>query len=315
MDVRVIEDFTIAINFLKSTFSSPTHWPDWNLIVSEYFNTFFYYLGAFENEKLVGICPVHELKTKRNLLTKRHSGHFQYIPYGSWIFSEPTNISLKSIPSGYRVLNSIQTLPVIPEFNALYHQKGLVEKQTLLIDLANTKDFIWSNFINSKRRNMIRKAQTSGIKLVTAKAVADINAFYKLYINASQRLGLGTLPEGLFHKLFFESKNIELNLFLAYFNNVQVANIAVLSDKNYSFYWLGNNLVPTENFGQGELLQWEAINHLKAKGCKYYDLCVVDAVKLPHIYTFKKGFSNKATSLYYYKSSSFYYKLLNRLIK
>lgn len=31
------QDFQLVEQFLTNNFSSPTHWPDWNLVISKYF--------------------------------------------------------------------------------------------------------------------------------------------------------------------------------------------------------------------------------------------------------------------------------------
>jgi len=64
-------NWDVVIDFLRLNFSSPTHWPDWNLIVNKHFNTEFFYFCAYENKELVGICPVHKKKGNIFLLSVR----------------------------------------------------------------------------------------------------------------------------------------------------------------------------------------------------------------------------------------------------
>ena len=69
--------------FLRDTFSSPTHWPRWNRLVSRYHKTDFYYFGLSDGDRLLAVFPVHEVRA--GMLTGLFSGQFHYIPYGGWL--------------------------------------------------------------------------------------------------------------------------------------------------------------------------------------------------------------------------------------
>jgi hypothetical protein len=309
-----IDDFSIVCNFLAENFSSPTHWPDWNLIVSEHYKTNFYYFGAYDGGKLLGIYPVHEVGIKKGILLKQFSGHFMLIPNGGWIFTQKRRTSLNEIPKHWNTLISLYSLPILPEFNVNYTSVKTKTNTTLIVKLDRDLDEIWSESVKSKRRNMIRKAQARNIKIKQAQTQQDVIDFYKLYKISTDRLKMNSLPISLFFDLFSNPKNIKIDLLMAFADGTQVANMAMIYDKNYSIYWLGNTISETPNNGQGDLLQWEAIKRAKEAGCKYYDLCFIDEVKLPHIYRFKSGFSNQKEDVISYKRSSFLFKALNRMI-
>ena len=92
-------------------------------------------------------------------------------------------------------------------------------------------------------------------------------------------------------------------------------HIIIAYDKNYSFYWLGNNNNNIPNLGQNELLQWEAIKKMKTAGCPYYDLCFIEKERLPHIYKFKKGFTKNEVSIPLIIVNPLLYKIVNKLNK
>ena len=80
-------------------------------------------------------------------------------------------------------------------------------------------------------------------------------------------------------------------------------------------YYKGASLFETKNVGQGELLQWEAIKWAKNRGVKYYDLCVLDSDRLPHIAKFKMGFSMQLLSFEVFTKRSLSFRILNRIRK
>lgn len=312
LNIKKVSNHSIINSFLKENFSSPTHWPDWNILIMKYFKTTFYYIGAYKKKELIGICPVHEVAHKK-FLKQKLSGQIYMIPNGGWIFSTPTNINKNFFPTGW--FKSFQTfsLPSLPEFNGHFNF-NTEEKQTLIIDLAQNLDNIWETSINSKRRNMIRKAQKEGIKIESLSMKEGIEAFYPLYYESAIRYTKEPLKQSFFRELILGSPNISLDIWAAYQDNIQLANIGIISDKNYSIYWLGNNSHEVKNFGQGDLLQWHAIKEMQAKKCRYYDLCYIEPERLPRIYKFKKGFSHKVHQVKLYHKKPFTFKLANKIV-
>lgn len=308
-EYKKIKKFDIVIQFLSHNFSSPTHWPEWNLLVSRHYETDFYYFGLFEKEELIGICPVHEVKTR--FLRNIYSGQFHYIPFGGWIFSEEVEVNRKLIPVNSPSSFQSFSLPLLPEYNQKVKKAKFFK--TLVIDLRDEIDSIWKEQLDSKRRNMIRKAEKNSITLCYTQE--DFNSFYNIYRQSAERTNLPLLKKEFFGELFLSSKNIGFEVISAQKENHTLANVVIAYDKNYSIYWLGNSADGAPNLGQGELLQWEAIKRMKMKGCTYYDLCYIEKERLPHIYKFKKGFSTNEVLIPYIQQKTCLFRVINRIQK
>jgi hypothetical protein len=298
-----------AEGFLLKNFSSPTHWPDWNLLVSKYNNTSFYYWGLFEKGTLIGICPIHETKT--GLLKNLYSGQFHLIPNGGWLLNREFTLNPSDFPLSHNSKFECFTLPQIKEFGVKY-TKFTKLNHTLLLDLRQEEDEIWKKSINAKRRNMIRKAKKNGVSV--KKDEINLANFYSVYSMANERYGLSSLPLDFFKELQ-ESKNVRFIPMLAYYNDSPYGALGLIYDKDYAFYWLGASVENSENMGQGDLLQWEAIKHSQENGCKYYDLCYIEKEKLPHIYEFKRGFAKTEVQIPYLNRKKLFFKVLNKLQK
>lgn len=311
MQIRKETNFSIIFEFLERNFSPPTHWPDWNVVVSKFYNTNFFYYTAYEQDNLIGICPIHE--TRNGFLKTLHSGQLHFIPNGGWIFKKNTIVDESFFPLKSTQMSQGFSLPVIENFNVSYNLKYQKKYWTLLIDLKNDTDYIWENDINSKRRNMIRKAEKSGVK-VKLYDKSNLFEFYNFYKESSEKNNLNFLSMDFFTKLFANSYNINFDILWAHIKNKFLGAVVVVYNKNYSFYWLGISEKNTPNLGQGDLLQWEAIKRMKGYGCRYYDLCYIDKEKLPHIYKFKKGFSKTEVPIIYYLKKSIYYRVMNKII-
>ena len=300
-------DFNVVTSFLTSNFSSPTHWPDWNLIVSQHYNTKFFYFLAYEEDQLVGICPIHEEKKK--VLTARNSGQHYFIPFGGWIFSEKNSFDFGLFKNTLTLKYALNTLPILEDFNVTYKGESSY-RETLVTSLDKPIDDVWTQDVHSKRRNMVRKK--SGI---TIRVDNDVDLFYEHYKSANERYNIGVQPKAFFIDLFQNVKNFKIEVLSAYNEEDECVGMTVLvMDKNYAFYWLGIQ-IPSRNLGQGDLLQWEAIKRAHENGCKYYDLCHIDEIKLPAIFKFKKGFSNQRMKIATYNQKSYAHKVINKLEK
>lgn len=295
--------------FLLDNFSSPTHWPEWNLLVSKYFNTLFYYFGLYENDQLVGICPVHE--TKSGLLRSLRSGQFHYIPNGGWLASKQLQIDASHIPIPFNARFECYALPLLDDFGVKYSHV-VKSFQTLIIDLKKSEDEIWSETINSKRRNMIRKAQKEGVSIIADNKI--LYEFYSVYSESCTVHRIESLPFKFFTELTENTSSVHFLPLVSFYNREPTGMLGLIYDKDYSVYWLGGTKTNSHNFGQGEMLQWEAIRHSKTIGCKYYDLCYVEKDKLPSVYEFKKGFSKTEIKIPYLVRKQFLFRVFNKFI-
>jgi len=300
--------FDRVTTFLGTTFSSPTHWPGWNLIVSKHFGTRFSYLVTEEHGVISGICPVHEVRD--GLRVSWHSGQFHFIPYGGWI----TDIALPLPPARISIpINGrfeCFSLPLAGLSGEPGHKSGH-SFHTLVTDLRREEGEIWASSIDSKRRNMIRKAVRSGVSVVSGEEV--LGDFCRLYSNTARNNRLKFLPEEFMKEMISLAGNVRFVPLVAYYGGKPCGALGLIHDKDYSIYWLGATERESEGMGQGEMLQWEAIRYSRNRGCRFYDLCYINKERLPGVYGFKKGFSNLEVAVPYTNRKRFLYRVLNKL--
>lgn len=304
-------DSLSIIEFLKNTNSSPTHWPNWNLVVSKYFGSRFYYKIILKNDDIIGILPIH--REKKGLINYEFSGQYYYIPYGGWLLKE--NIESKDIlfKCSYNTSLIIYQIPYITLINYSNLGNINISFKTLLINLEQDVKQIWENEIDSKRRNMVRKAEKNNIEIqIIYNSFSEI--WYELYYESCYKNNLKPLSREFFIDLFKSSGEVNFMIVNAFQNNELLSNAIFAYDKYYSIYWLGSNS-KIKNLGQSELIQWVAINKLKELGCKYYDLCYIEKDRLPSIYEFKKGFSKWEVEIPMITKKPFLFRFLKRFFK
>ena len=301
-------DHQQVTEFLRGTFSSPTHWPGWNNLVSRYYNTDFYYYGLVGDGVLQGIFPVHEVR--QGLTTGLLSGQFRYIPYGGWLKKADDGGTAPEIPVRAAGRLECFALPSVIEFRYRY-PKATESFSTMIVDLARDESAIWSGSVDSKRRNMIRKAMKSGVTVASGEAVMD--DFCRLYEEGARLNGLTPMSREFLAELDTSVGDVRFIPFVAFIGGRPAGALGLIHDKDYAVYWLGATDRQSPNLGQGEILQWEAIRYSRQNGCRYYDLCYVDRERLPGIYEFKKGFSDMTVTVPYLNHRRFSYKVLNKI--
>ncbi|MBN1181397.1 MAG: peptidoglycan bridge formation glycyltransferase FemA/FemB family protein [Bacteroidales bacterium] len=240
-----------------------------------------------------------------------NSGQFHFIPNGGWIYKKHTIIDCYKIDIPLNSRFECFTLPVLKDFGITYTNITKLY-YTLIVDLNQTEEHIWLESMNYRRRRMIKKAHKNKISVKNVNS--DLSTFYSLYLAANKIYGIGNLNYSFFEELI-KSEHIKFIPLVAYNSGNPCGGLGLICDANYAIYWLGVTDHNSENLGQGDLLQWEAIKYSKSLGCKYYDLCYIEKERLPTIYIFKKGFSTTEVEVPYFLKKSFMFRLINRISK
>ena len=301
--------------FLDANFSTTFHDPDFNHVVSNVFKTDFFYDAAYnDGGELVGLCPYHSLR--KGLLTMTYSNPAMYgVPYGGWII-KCQGVSVIELLKHSKI-SCIEAITYwsVPQLNNNGYSRVKNKKrfQTAIISLQQDEDSIWHKVINSKRRNMIRKAMKNNVEIEKV----DCTRFEEYYRLTQKKVPCGHMKTklreyytGILKQYIPKRKAMIL---LAKVRSNYVAGVIVLRNKHIAHYWLGASRKNVDNLGQGELLQWEAIRWAKRNGSGYYDLCVIEPERLPNIATFKLGFSKETVPFYCITKRTLAYRALSKL--
>ncbi len=302
--------------FIKDNCGLVFHEIEFNRIVSDVFKTEFSYLIAINNKKkIIGICPLHTIKKGLLKLTYSNPAIFE-VPFGGWVFDD-TQITIKELMAHTRMSynESLTYRSNIQIKEDIYKNNisNISPHQTAIIDLSLEKNGIWKNIIHSKRRNMIRKAEKLGIKIKIFGSEC-FELYYPLMKETHEKTGQKTNPAKFYKSIletYFEKR--QATILLAESDGKFISGIILIGNQYVMHYWQGASKRELPNSGQGELLQWEAIKWSKQNGCHYYDLCVVEKERLPHIAKFKLGFSKSLVSFYHISRKPVTFKILNRI--
>ncbi len=312
--IRLYEnDFFKIEEFLSKNFSSPTHWPDWNQIITKIFKTDFFYFAFVKEGNIVGICPIH--KIKKRLIYKLISGPKIFgIPFGGWIFSEKINFNINDIILRKNESLEILSLPLIKEFNTNYCNYSIYKQyETAIIELDKSEDDILNSFTTQKRYK-IRKAIKNKVEIC---GIDDIGfeKFYNFYEITNKRYGLENLPRDYFWELKNNTLNVKFHFLVAMQNSKLLGQLILVTDKNYAIIWIGSRIDKGPNNGYFDLLHWELIKKSKLLGCKYYDACYLEKDRLPNIYKFKIGYTKNLYPVLNIFKRNITFRVINQIQK
>jgi len=176
--------------------------------------------------------------------------------------------------------------------------------RTVLIDLEGDDSTILSR-MKPKTRYNIHLARRKGVQVFPS---ADIHEFYTMMEITGQRDHFPVHSLQYYQKiyeLFHESGDCEL--FLASYESTPLAGLMVFSQGSRTWYFYGASNNRKREFMPTYLLQWQAIQWAKNKGCTIYDLWgIPDAPDeilerdfanrsdgLWGVYRFKRGFGGQ----------------------
>jgi CelD/BcsL family acetyltransferase involved in cellulose biosynthesis len=278
------------------------HTPAWNRIVRDVFGTDFSYVVAQDNGRVVGVMPIHWIAGRQRMGAYYSPPRALEVPYAGPVANESAIACSLIRQVGCERLGARIEVCSPPGASAWVKPQAwwyVLPLETVRVDLRAGLTGAWSKSLDGKRRNMIRKAERSGVELRTGGAeLADV--YYDLVRDMTARAGISLMP-GMYYRRVLETFQPRgaARLVLAYVENRPVAGGVFLRHGQTAYYWHGATSSDAPNLGQGELIQWDAIRWASESGCSWYDLVGVERERLPRIAQFKLGFSRDAEPFYH----------------
>jgi len=176
--------------------------------------------------------------------------------------------------------------------------------RTILVDIGDSEEEILAR-MKQKTRYNIRLAEKKG---VTVRAWDDLESFHKMMLLTGGRDGFGIHSLEYYKRAFKLLHPKEMaELLLAEYEGKPLAALFVARNGNRAYYLYGASTDEERNRMPTYLLQWEAMQWAKARGCEEYDLWGVpdeDEATLEAdfetrhdglwgIYRFKRGFGGE----------------------
>ncbi|MVX62345.1 peptidoglycan bridge formation glycyltransferase FemA/FemB family protein [Clostridium chromiireducens] len=174
--------------------------------------------------------------------------------------------------------------------------KIIHNRSTVYLDLTKGVDRIWSEDIKSKNRNMIRKAEKSGLEVEVCN---DYETFRNIYSKTMNKVEANDYY--YFDEKYYEQMNTSDNYVLLNIKktDVIIASAIFMKYGEYFHYHLAGSLKEYLKFAPNNLLLWEAIKVGCKSGAKWFHFGggLSDSLE-DNLFKFKSSFS-KCTADFY----------------
>jgi len=168
--------------------------------------------------------------------------------------------------------------------------------RTIRLDLSGSLESLRKG-LDGKWRNMLNGAERNGLTISEGADPDFYEQFVAAYREMMARKQFDTTVDvaefGHMQRELPEPFKMQVFLWL---KDGRVLNALVLSAiGDTGIYLLGATRDEGLKLKGAYLLQWRAIQWLKARGCRWYDLGGIDATRNPGVYHFKQGFGGEET--------------------
>lgn len=144
---------------------------------------------------------------------------------------------------------------------------------TVILSLEGSEEELLGR-MHKKWRYNIRLAAKKGVEICSQKS-GDLSAWYSLYKTTSERDRIALHSQSYYQNLFNlaeGSSNPEIELLTAWHEGNMLAGIIVVYYRKQATYLYGASSNNKRNLMPSYLLQWEAMQRARKKGCLRYDL-------------------------------------------
>jgi len=139
-----------------------------------------------------------------------------------------------------------------------------------VLNLKNkTEQNIWKNDLNKKSRNMIRKAEKSGLKVKISDSKDELKKFYPIYLEKMKKFG--TKPHTLHYMKFLIDNFPDFNVLNVYLNGKVIAGGTVYIHKGNMANQFAASLENYVIYAPNNFLYWNMIKLALEKKCSSID--------------------------------------------
>ena len=234
-----------------------------------------------------------------------HDKFFDFITpygYGGWLLegegaTAPLFIEYEKWCKEHCVVSEfVRFHPMLNNAEATDHFYDVVELgNTIAMDLSST-DIIWAN-LTSKNRNMIRKAQKSGIEIYHGQFPSIYKTFreiYNLTMDSDHAKAYYYFYEDFYNSIRNDLPD-ESQVFWAEVDGKIIAASIMLSANGYMNYHLSGSLREYQHFAPSNLLLYKAALWGCRNGYKSLHMGGGVGSKEDSLYKFKRAFNRNET--------------------
>lgn len=280
------------------------HTAPWLEIVSEVYNAPLRLFGIYEGNKQIGLFPAFSVrKGLLDVLASPLSGWAT--PYLGPLVPEDRLGDFMEVFGSLLAHEGIDYVEVAfsDKKGEPFDEKGFsVElRSTYILDIEPDVDSMWGK-LDSKCRNMVRKAQRNEVQVVVVEPDAHFDEYYRMAQDVYERSNRPpAIPKSFFLKLWARLQSTgQIRVLMAKHKDRLLASAIFLTYKDTVYYWDGVSYREGNRLAPNNLIQWTNIEWATQAGYRRYDMLGAD---LPGVAHFKGSFGPECVHYtYIYKS-------------
>lgn len=186
------------------------------------------------------------------------------------IFSELINTLEK-----YAIRNRISDIFIYQlEKNGILERMGYAVETSFnayKVNLKGDSNELWKKIAHNKRRN-IKKALTSGVKVIQGTNNDFLESFYDIYLSSARRVGFIPYAFKYFNFLLKIFGTERSRVFLAVFHNEPIATVFTVIDGDTLYALAAGSREQFWHVRPNDLLHWKAMEWACKKGLSFYHM-------------------------------------------
>lgn len=271
---KEIYDWNLVLK--NSSDATIFHTPEWINLVAVEDNLNCEVLFCYKDNKPAGVFPYY-IKKEKVFLKKVTTSAFE-TPYGGPISidtdrREILNALVIAHKKKYLFLSSNIVLPPDYQIDVFSRQSCIIRnKETLQVSIERSKEELWNNLHNMKRRN-IKKALKNNIT-IKSTGIEYVRDFHSMLAATYNRLKLPPpKPINFYTNLFELLEPLErINLLMAFKDDKPIGAAIFLFFKDSIIYWQGASYEEYMKYAPNDLIHWNVIENGTKSGFKKYNM-------------------------------------------
>ncbi|MBU1119086.1 peptidoglycan bridge formation glycyltransferase FemA/FemB family protein [Patescibacteria group bacterium] len=259
-------------------------------------------LGVYEENRLVGIAQIIVVEAKRG-------SHF-FCPYGP-VFNEwkseyfstfidylkkrGENESIAFVRVSPFIKNTIKNDTLFKDQGAVDAPMHALAETTWLVDLTQSEEEIMEG-MRKTNRNLIRRAVKEGVVVEKSTDDSAVEEFIALHKQTKLKHDFTPYPDSFFREQVKQfRRESEVLVYNARYQDTVISSAIIMYYGKMAAYHHGANSLEHQKIPSSYLIQWEAMQEAKKRGCTVYNFWGVSPDKdRPHpisgVSHFKRGF-------------------------
>lgn len=304
MIVKLLEDMEedSYCDFVNSNPDSTIyHTLEWKSIIEETYRYVPFYVIAKEEERIVGILPLFQVKSVffGNRIVSLPFSHFVNVLFETdEILNQMLAFAKELVVRKKANFLEVKHGFVLPESSGLIESKHMFNS---VLDLSKSLDELWSDLDTKSTRWGVKRAQKSNLEILTSETIGDYRHFYELELETRKKQGSPPYSFSFFENIFQYLNKSQRKLLLVSFEGRIIAGIIILYHKRQAVYGYSASVNDKELLRKQptNLLLWTAISQANRDGYQSFDFGTTPTHN-KGLLRFKSGWGTEDIRIPYY---------------